>query len=142
VSRSDRKRAAAGPGTRRPAHAILPAPVRLVILLSGFGLLAAGTPAASAAPLKFWNLTSATIVELHLAPAGTQSWSANQCANDPEGAVETDERLALTGIEAGHWDVDLTDKSGRRCLVRNIELKAAGHYAFSLADTDLTECRN
>jgi hypothetical protein len=94
----------------------------------------------AAGPLRFWNLTGATITRLELAPAGTQAWSANQTANDPDGAVDADERLKLSGIQPGRYDVRLTDKTGRTCMVRNVEVVADKPYAFSVSEQDLTDC--
>ncbi len=104
-------------------------------------LLCAATPCLAAGPLRFWNLTSVTITRLQLAPAGTQAWGANQTANDPDGAVDADERLKLSGVQPGRYDVRLTDKSGRTCLVRNVNVAADGAYAFSISDQDLRDCR-
>ncbi len=90
--------------------------------------------------LAFWNLTTATITQLSMAPAGSTAFGDNQCANDKDGAVEHDERLRLTGVAPGHYDVKLTTKNGRMCLVKDVEAKSGGKYAFSLADSDLTDC--
>lgn len=90
--------------------------------------------------LAFWNLTTDTITNLTLAPAGGTAFGGNQCANDKDGTVEHDERLRLTGVAPGRYDVKLTTKKGRMCLVRDVEVKSGGKYAFSLADSDLTDC--
>jgi len=98
-------------------------------------------PALAADPLRFWNLTTATITHLVLAPAGSGAFGADQCANDRDGAVDHDERLRLTAITPGRYDVQLTTKPGRICLIRNVEVKAGGKFAFTLDDGDLTDCR-
>lgn len=98
------------------------------------------TPARAEERMTFWNLTTSTLTALTLAPAGTSGFGANQCANDRDGAVEHDERLKLTGVMPGRYDVQLTTKQGRMCIVHGVELKAGGKYAFSLADSDLAEC--
>lgn len=110
--------------------------------LAGVMLLFAGLPlhGHAADRLMFWNLTGATVTDLRLAPVGTQNWGANQCANDPDNAVDVDERLKLTGIAPGRYDVKLTQKSGRTCVVRNVEVKAGGRYAFSISEQDLQDC--
>jgi hypothetical protein len=102
------------------------------------GMLA--LPCAAAGPLKFWNTTSVTIVTLKLAPAGSGNWGPNQCLNDPDKSVDADERLKITGIEPGRYDVQLTDKAGRSCRIDNVEVKSSGPYAFSISDKDLTHC--
>ncbi len=91
--------------------------------------------------LSFWNLTSTTITKLAMSSAGAGQFGPDQCANDPDGVVEHDERLRLAGIAPGRYDVRLATKAGRVCTVRNVEVKASGKYAFSLSDSDLTDCR-
>ncbi|HEY0421682.1 MAG TPA: hypothetical protein VGC80_19345 [Acetobacteraceae bacterium] len=108
-------------------------PILLLLALAAF-------PAQAAERLSFWNLTADTITSLTMAPAGTNRFGPNQCTNDKDGTVDHDERLRLSGIEPGRYDVRLTDKRGRSCLVRNVEVKSGGRYAFSLSEQDLTEC--
>ena len=102
-------------------------------------LLAAASPAsAQSRPTRFWNLTRYTISELYLAPAGTTDFGPNQCKNDKDGTVDHDERLRITGVAAGTYDVKLKDVSGRTCLVRNIEVKTG--EIFSIEEKELTSC--
>jgi hypothetical protein len=108
------------------------------LLLSSLAALPGA--AGAAGHLRFWNLTSVTITQLYLAPAGTSDWGPEQCRNDPDKSVSVDERLNLTAVSAGRYDVKLTDQKRRTCLVRNVEVKDSGPYAFSLADEDLAEC--
>ena len=101
--------------------------------------------------MAFWNLTSFTITDLVMAPAGAEGaapgpFGPNQCANDRDGTVDHDERLRLTGIMPGHYDVRLTTKPsaakpGRVCTVRGVEVRGGGKYSFSLSDSDLVDCR-
>lgn len=111
---------------------------------AAFGLavlaLSGGVQAAEQR-LTFWNLTSDTITNLVMAPAGADTFGPNQCANDRDGSVDHDERLRLTGIQPGRYDVRLTQKRGRVCVVRGVEVKGEGRYAFSLADDDLKDCK-
>ena len=53
--------------------------------------------AASIKGMRFWNLTSETLSEVSLAPAGTTKFGPNQCKNDKDGTVEFDEQVAVTG---------------------------------------------
>jgi hypothetical protein len=129
--------------TRRPDEEGLSVIVRfLQLLLIGlFAVFASGFQTVSAAErLRFWNLTSVTIAQLYLAPAGTRDWSANQCLNDRDGAVDSDERLAITGIEPGVYDLRLVDKKGRECRLADVKVEAGRPYAFSISDQDLTNC--
>ena len=88
--------------------------------------------------IRFWNLTSSTITNLQLSPAGRNAWGPNQCANDPDGTVDHDERLRITGIAAGRYDAKLANKAGRSCIVRNLDIQEDG--IFSIEDKDLKEC--
>jgi hypothetical protein len=108
----------------------------IVIAITVF--FATAAVAADPKPMRFWNLTTNSVVDFRAAPTGTGDWGANQCANDRDGAVDHDERLRITGIAPGRYDVKLTFKDGRVCTVRNIEMKDAG--IFSIEDKDLTEC--
>jgi len=103
-------------------------------------MLAAGASPVSAQgrPTRFWNLTRYTISELFLAPAGTTDFGPNQCKNDKDGTVDHDERLRITGVAAGTYDIKLKDVSGRTCIVRNIEVKTG--EIFSIEEKELTSC--
>ncbi len=89
-------------------------------------------------PARFWNLTRHTIAEFYLAPAGTTNWGDNQCKNDKDGTVDSDERLRITGVGTGVYDAKLKDVSGRTCLVRNVMVE--GGEIFSIEEEDLTSC--
>jgi hypothetical protein len=105
-----------------------------------FSLLALSSAATAAERLRFWNLTGFTVKELQLAPTGTTDWGPDQCKNDPDGAVDADERLTLKNVVPGHYDVKLVDQQGRICVVRNVEVEGGKPYAFSLSEKDLTDC--
>ena len=109
----------------------------IIIALVVFFATAAG--AADPKPMRFWNLTSQTVVDFRTAPPGTADWGPNQCVNDRDGTVDHDERLRITGIGPGRYDVKLTLKDGRVCTVRNIEIKDGA--IFSIEDKDLTDCQ-
>ena len=93
---------------------------------------------AAERPTRFWNLTHHTISEFQLAPAGTTKWGENQCKNDKDGTVDSDERLRITGIEPGRYDARIKDVSGRLCFARNIDIKAGA--IFSIEERDLADC--
>ncbi|MBV9521143.1 MAG: hypothetical protein JO010_00020 [Alphaproteobacteria bacterium] len=101
-------------------------------------LLSSAAEAADRKGIRFWNLTSATVTRLQLSPAGKADWGPDQCRNDGDGTVDHDERLRLTGIAAGRYDVRLGYKDGRTCTVRNIDVKEGS--VFSVQDKDLTDC--
>ena len=108
----------------------------LVVVL----LAAAASQVDAAERMRFWNLTTVTISHLYLAPAGTTNWGADQCKNDKDGEVDHDERLPITGIAPGKYDVKLVDKKGRTCTVAGVDVVGGKPYAFSIADKDLTNC--
>src|SRR3712207_1455115 len=71
----------------------------------------AAVPAfAQADRIRFWNLTGNTITKLYLAPAGTDRYGPDQCANDRDGTVDHRERLRVTGITSGRYDAKFEDK--------------------------------
>ena len=110
-------------------------------VILGLGLLALAASAAVAADskgIRFWNLTSTTVVDLRMAAAGSGAWGPNQCANDRDGTVDHDERLRITGIGAGRYDVKLAFKDGRVCTVPNIDVKDG--RIFAIEDKDLVDC--
>jgi hypothetical protein len=112
---------------------------KAVIAVLGLVAAAAGASAAER-PTRFWNLTRHTISEFQLAPAGTTRWGDNQCKNDKDGTVDSDERLRITGVTPGRYDARLKDVSGRVCFARNIEIKAGD--VFSIEERDLADCSN
>ena len=110
-------------------------PVLIAVVTFG-----ASTAALSANPMRFWNLTGTKITKLYLAPAGPAQWGPDQCRNDPDGSVDPDERLKLTGVNAGHYDVKLTDAAGHTCIVKDVVVQPAGKCAFSLSEQDVKDC--
>src|SRR5215510_4337692 len=94
--------------------------------------------AADRKPTRFWNLTMYTIVSLQMSPAGQQAWGRDQCENDRDHEVDHDERLRITGIAPGRYDVRFKDKTGRICIVKNIEVKDGD--IFSIEEKDLKGC--
>src|ERR1700754_187235 len=93
-------------------------------------VLALMPAAASAKDTRFWNLTANTITSLQLSPAGKNEWGRDQTDNDRDHTVDHDERLKITNIAAGTYDVKFTDKSGRVCVVPNVDVKAGAIFAI------------
>jgi hypothetical protein len=102
------------------------------------GLGWVGGALAAERPARFWNLTGETVTHLYLAPTGTERWSADQCRNDKDGTVDFDERLPLSPLAPGRYDVKLSERSGRTCLVRDVEIKPGA--VFSIGKDELTHC--
>jgi hypothetical protein len=93
---------------------------------------------ASAKDTRFWNLTANTITSLQLSPPGKNEWGRNQTDNDDDHTVDHDERLKITGTEAGTYDVKFVDKRGRTCVVPNVQVKAGA--VFSIDEKELKDC--
>jgi hypothetical protein len=103
-------------------------------------LLACASPViAQADRIRFWNLTSNTITKFYLAPAGSNNYGPDQCPNDRDGTVDHDERLRITGITPGIYDAKFQDKTGRICIVKNIDVKAGD--IFSIEERQVSNCR-
>ena len=96
---------------------------------------------ASARDMQFWNQTLHEFSSVRLASPGSDQWGAEQTANDPDKAVSADERLRITGIAPGSYDVRLVDKNGRVCTVRGVAVKATGKVAFAIGEQQLTDCK-
>ena len=93
---------------------------------------------ALAKDTQFWNLTANTITSLHLSPAGKNDWGQNQADNDRDHTVDHDERLKITDTAPGVYDVKFVDKSGRTCVVSNVQVKAGS--IFSIEEKNLKDC--
>jgi hypothetical protein len=90
-------------------------------------------------PARFWNLTGETITRFRLAPAGTEHFGPDQCANDRDGAVDYDERLRIGGIDSGYYDAQIQTKHGLICTVKNLDIKIG--EVFSIEQKDLVGCQ-
>jgi hypothetical protein len=104
-----------------------------------FELVGSSVVAQDRRAIRFWNLTLYTITSFQMSRAGTDNWGPDQCKNDRDGTVDHDERLRITGIEPGRYDVKLADKIGRVCIVRNVEVNDGA--VFSIEERQLTDCR-
>jgi hypothetical protein len=111
--------------------------MRRTVLVAGFACLLVSPLLAADKPTLFWNLTKNTLTTVELAPAGTTDFGPNQCLNDPDKSVDHDERLKITGVESGSYDVRVADKT-RSCLVRNVKVTAG--KVFSIDEKQLTDC--
>ncbi len=107
------------------------------LLVAAIIFLSAGAAQAEK-PTRFWNLTSATVTELRLAPAGTEAFGENQCLNDKDKSVDHDERLKLTGVGSGAYDAKIGFQNGRICKVKGVSIEVG--KVFSIEEKDLTDC--
>jgi hypothetical protein len=103
-------------------------------------LVVCASPAGSQSDrIRFWNLTANTITKFYLAPAGTNRYGPDQAVNDRDGTVDHDERLRITGVTPGRYDAKFQDKTGRVCIVKNIDVKAGD--IFSIEERQVSNCR-
>jgi hypothetical protein len=107
------------------------------VFLSVF-MLALFSTGASAKDTRFWNLTANTITSLQLSAPGKNEWGRNQADNDPDHTVDHDERLKITDTDAGSYDVKFVDRSGRTCVVPNVQIKVGS--VFSIEEKELKGC--
>ena len=86
-----------------------------------------------------YDLTTATkFTEVYLAPSGSGRWGANQAANDKDRVLDPGERLAITAIARGVYDVKFIDHDGRICVKNGVDLTR--DTTFDIRDTDLAKC--
>lgn len=112
--------------------------MRRFVLSLGVLVLAGSSSVLAAKATRFWNLTANTVTMLELAPAGSGNWGADQAKNDKDGSVDHDERLKITGVVSGAYDIRLVDAKGRHCLVRNVAVSEG--EVFSIEERQLTGC--
>jgi hypothetical protein len=112
----------------------------LLLVLMVLGLVGSAAIAQDRRSIRFWNLTLYTITNFQMSAVGQDTWGPDQCQNDRDGTVDHDERLRITGIEPGRYDVKLADRIGRICIVRDVEVKAGA--VFTIEEKQLTDCRH
>lgn len=108
---------------------------RILTALLPVFIISTAAQAEEGKGIRFWNLTASTITSLKLSPAGQKAWGANQVQNDRDGGVDYDERLKITGVEPGLYDVKFHDKLARECIQKNISIKA--NEVFSIHEKSL-----
>ena len=117
--------------------------MRVVLLASiALGLVGSTVLAQDRKGIRFWNLTLYTITTFQMSPAGADNWGPDQCKNDRDGTVDHDERLRITGIEPGRYDVKLADKIGRVCIVRIVEVKEGASFQSRKSTAQIAASRS
>ena len=112
---------------------------KIVLIGIAVGMLCFSANAQDRRGTRLWNLTLHTLTNVQFSPAGQNAWGKNQCDNDPDGTVDHDERLRITDVASARYDVKLTDKIGRVCIVRNVEVKDG--KVLTIEEKQLTECQ-
>ena len=110
-----------------------------VSVIVGVAVSCTSFRAVAADRFFLYNLTTATtFTGVFLAPAGSDRWGSNQTLNDKDKAVDPSERLLIKDIEHGRVDAKLTDRKGRTCIRRGIDLTK--DTTFDIRDADLVDC--
>ncbi|VFU08521.1 hypothetical protein [Methylocella tundrae] len=112
--------------------------MRLIKLTIAVTLVSIAPALGAGKPTRFWNLTSSTVKELRLAPAGTEQFGENQCLNDKDAEVDHDERLKVADVETDQYDAKIGFAGGRICRAKNLSVEAG--QVFSIEDRDLVDC--
>jgi hypothetical protein len=86
----------------------------------------------------FNETTSTVFVEVYLRPQGVATWGPNLALNDKDKVWDSGERLAITGLSPGIFDLKVIDRSGRACIKRGVDLTR--DRTFELRDGDLGGC--
>ena len=114
-----------------PMSRMLGAVIVLVLTLSA-------AEAAERRGVRFWNLTLHTLTSLQFSAPGQNAWGKNQCENDDDKTVDHNERLRITGLAPGRYDAKLSDKFGRTCIVKDVEVKDG---IFTIEEKQMTDCQ-
>ncbi len=93
--------------------------------------------AAERRGMRFWNLTLHTLTSLQFSASGKNVWGKNQCENDNDKTVDHNERLRITGLAPGRYDAKLIDRSGRICVVKDVDVKDG---IFTIEEKQMTDC--
>jgi hypothetical protein len=132
LSESDRHRRC-----RRPNNALAQSARKLNEGLSMFRAKLGGAiflclipTVAFAKDTQFWNLTANTIASFQLSPTGRSEWGPNQTDNDSDRTVDHDERLKISGVKSGIYDVKFVDKTGRVCVVADVPVKEGAIFSI------------
>ena len=100
-------------------------------------LMLSAAQAAERRGMRFWNLTLHTLTSLRFSSPGQNAWGKNQCENDDDKTVDHNERLRITGLTPGRYDAKLTDRLGRTCVVKDVEVKDG---IFTIEEKQMTDC--
>jgi hypothetical protein len=111
---------------------------RAALVVLALVLSLSASLAADRKGMRLWNLTLNTIVSLQMSPAGQQAWGRDQCENDRDHEVDHDERLRITDIAPGRYDVRFKDKTGRVCVVKDVDVQDGA--IISIEEKELSDC--
>ncbi|MGH7078762.1 MAG: hypothetical protein ACREFU_11780 [Acetobacteraceae bacterium] len=113
--------------------------IALAVTLAGLAVAAAAPAVAGTGHFAYNDTAVTSFGGVYFAPAGTTRWGPNQALNDDDKELDFGERLTLTGLDPGLYDVTLIDKKGRTCIMRKVDLTRAA--SFDIRDADLARCQ-
>ena len=114
---------------------------KIFAIATGVLFLTLGSTIAVAKDTLFWNLTVNKITKLQLSVPGKDNWGPDQTANDSDHSVDADERLKITDVVTGTYDVLFSDDKKRSCKVGEVKIEV-GHI-FSIGEDQLkSACQN
>lgn len=87
----------------------------------------------------FNNTTATNFTGVFLAPEGTAEWSPNEALNDKDKRWDAGERLVITAISRGRYDLKVVDGAGRTCIKHGVDLTK--DTTFDVRDEDLAVCK-
>ena len=107
--------------------------------LAILGFCSTALAQADVKPMKIWNLTASTIVDLRLAPSGSNKFGRNLTLDDKDKEIDVDERLTLRNVDPGLYDARVKLKNGRKCTLAGLKLEVGS--IVSIEEKDLANCR-
>jgi hypothetical protein len=109
-------------------------PLRAPLFAAGFlisGFMLAQATVAQSQKFFAYNMTTRTDFKgVYLAPAGSENWSSNQTENDKDKSLDITERLQLTGLTPGRYDVKLVTEDGGSCIVKDVDLTKENSFVI------------
>ncbi|MBV8397603.1 MAG: hypothetical protein JOZ17_02540 [Acetobacteraceae bacterium] len=113
-------------------------PLASVLLLVSTGVPVQPVCAQGQKFFAYNNTTRTDFTGVYMAPVGTQNWGPNQALNDKDKSLDAGERLTLTGLSPATFSVKLVDRSGRTCILQNVDLR--NEKSFEIRDKELSNC--
>jgi hypothetical protein len=117
-------------------------PLRAALFTAGFligSTMLAQVAVAQNKKFFAYNMTTRTDFKgVYMAPAGSDNWGSNQTENDKDKSLDITERIRLTGLTAGQYDVKLVTEDGGSCIIRNIDLTKEN--SFVIKEDQIADC--
>jgi hypothetical protein len=109
------------------------------VVAACFAIVVCGVPVLDAFGADrisgFNETTSTAFTEVYLRPQGSATWGPNLALNDKDKVWDSGERLSITGLSPGIFDLKVIDRSGQTCIKRGLDLTR--DRTFELRDVDL-----